>query len=605
MVFRVPILETIENANIGGIAGFAIRPIVTDQIPVKPTSEVTVKPSMAPSVAPSVQPTIVPTEQPTNPPTQSPTIPPTQPTTSLPTTSPTIQPPTSPTTQPTNPPILPTTSLPTTQPTNPPTIQPTNPPTHTPTIPPTPTLTLTSCSQLDSLPSQLPSVTQLILSSEFDCDGTVDLKRFENCESIVIGSNAMENATSLDLSGMESLKSIEIGDDSYPSLTEIIVGLTEFSQLTNVTIGSNSLNSLTSLPFFPSLRSVTIGANSLTSVKQLVISEPSQLDDVTIGEGSLSGVEDLVLGNAGRRRRLADSGMTRYSGMSAFGLHSDGSGYIFSMNNRSVLRNVKKIEVKENSYNNVHRFEVIGLIKLERIVVEANSICGEGETSAFMVEECPSLQTVTIGDGSLREYGIVVMRENANLTRVELGAWSFNKAWSVELRDLGSLEELVMGDNALLGDNSTSRMTRSEYPYYLNSTLMMRNLPSLRSLTGVSNNLVYFGSVRVENIASLEESGLVLSMEAFSFTYEVEAMSKEGMGVIGRCGCVGEVDSRTDVCETDDGGADDGTDNGSANGNANNECANDFPNNNANANPNNASSYNGSNETANCSTTHI
>ena len=41
--------------------------------------------------------------------------------------------------------------------------------------------------------------------------------------------------------------------------------------------------------------------------------------------------------------------------------------------------------------------------------------------------------------------------------------------------DLGSLEELVMGDNALLGDNSTSRMTRSEYPYYFNSTLMMRS----------------------------------------------------------------------------------------------------------------------------------
>ena len=76
------------------------------------------------------------------------------------------------------------------------------------------------------------------------------------------------------------------------------------------------------------------------------------------------------------------------------------------------------------------------------------------------------------------------------------------------------------------------------------------------------------------DIASLEESGLVLSKEAFSFTYEVEAMSKEGMGVIGRCGCIGEVDSRTEwvwgrevmssVCETDDGNA-----NGNANGGAN------------------------------------
>ena len=133
------------------------------------------------------------------------------------------------------------------------------------------------------------------------------------------------------------------------------------------------------------------------------------------------------------------------------------------------------------------------------------------------------------------------------------------------------------------------------------------------------------------DIASLEESGLVLSMEAFSFTYEVEAMSKEGMGVIGRCGCIGEVDSRTEwvwgrvvmgsVCETDDGGADDGTDNGSTNECANddsnnasshndsNRTANDSTDNTSNdashANPNNASSYSGSNETANCSTTHI
>ena len=124
------------------------------------------------------------------------------------------------------------------------------------------------------------------------------------------------------------------------------------------------------------------------------------------------------------------------------------------------------------------------------------------------------------------------------------------------------------------------------------------------------------------DIASLEESGLVLSKEAFSFTFEVEAMSKEGMGVIGRCGCVGEVDSRTEwvwgtgvmgsVCETDDGSAD-GTDDGSANNCANNHytnsSANDSTDNTSNgashANPNNASYHNDSNETANCSTSHI
>ena len=115
-------------------------------------------------------------------------------------------------------------------------------------------------------------------------------------------------------------------------------------------------------------------------------------------------------------------------------------------------------------------------------------------------------------------------------------------------------------------------------------------------------------------IASLEESGLVLSKEAFSFTYEVEAMSKEGMGVIGRCGCIGEVDSRTEwvwgrgvmgsVCETDDGGADNGTYDGSTNECANGNGNNNSTNNAAHANSYNDSSHNGSNGTAKCSTSH-
>ena len=116
------------------------------------------------------------------------------------------------------------------------------------------------------------------------------------------------------------------------------------------------------------------------------------------------------------------------------------------------------------------------------------------------------------------------------------------------------------------------------------------------------------------DIASLEESGLVLSMEAFSFTYEVEAKGKEGMGVIGRCGCVREVDSRTEwvwgsgvmgsVCETDDGGADNGNANGSADECANGNGNNNSTNNAAHANSYNDSSHNGSNGTAKCSTSH-
>ena len=259
------------------------------------------------------------------------------------------------------------------------------------------------------------------------------MKRFVNCESIEVESNAMTQATRVDMSGLESLERIEIGDSSCNSLTEVVVGSTVFSSLSSVTIGSNSLNSITSLPSFNSIQSLAIGSNSLTSLKQLELDESMRLESASIGEGSLGGVESLVLGNSSQSRRLGDSGMSLYSGLSAFGLYSYGSGYSFSLNSQSVLRNVKQIEVKENSFSSINRFEVNGLSGLESIVVRSNSIRGVGENSAFIVEECSSLQTLVVGDGSFSEYGMITIKQNVRMTRVELGSWSFNKAWSVEL----------------------------------------------------------------------------------------------------------------------------------------------------------------------------
>ena len=74
--------------------------------------------------------------------------------------------------------------------------------------------------------------------------------------------------------------------------------------------------------------------------------------------------------------------------------------------------------------------------------------------------------------------------------------------------DLGSLEELVMGDNSLLGDNSTSRMTRSEYPYYFNSTLMMRSESGWREVMVRSGIAAFVDrSVEQSGVLRFSESG--------------------------------------------------------------------------------------------------
>ena len=75
MVFRLPILDTVENANVGGIAGLAIRPIVSELLPTPEPPTDTPSEELPPTDTPSEEPaetTEIPTST-TVPPTQKPT----------------------------------------------------------------------------------------------------------------------------------------------------------------------------------------------------------------------------------------------------------------------------------------------------------------------------------------------------------------------------------------------------------------------------------------------------------------------------------------------------------------------------------------------------
>ena len=444
MVFRLPILDTVENANVGGIAGLAIRPIVSELLPTP------------------------------------------EPPTSEPITS----------------------------------------------------LLLTSCSQLDSLPSQLPSVTQLILSSEFDCDGTVDLKRFENCESIEVESNAMKRATRVDLSGMESLERMDIGSASCSSLTDVIVGSTVFSFFTNVTIGANSLNSLTSLPSsltssiihldvgsnslrglgtfsLTSLHSLSVGSNSLTSVRELELDESSELESSSIDDGSFSGVETLILGNStSQLRRLRDH-RSRGHGWKPFGLEPHESGYSFHLDKKSLLRNVKKIDVRDNGFHDIHHFRLVGLVRLEVVVIGRNSIHGREGQGAFVIESCTSIHKVSIGEGSFTHYHSLSLKHCGHLREFRRDKKSFPSLRSIEMRSIGlvsfeighseftHLESLVM--DGLSGLKRLRIGKGNGVKDIENGRFEITNCGMMSSLVIEEGSFKFFGEVRIEKNVGLRE----------------------------------------------------------------------------------------------------
>ena len=271
MVFRVPILETIENANIGGIAGFAIRPIVTDLIPVKPTSEVTVKPSVAPSVQPTIVPTDTPTLEPTITPTEQPTI---APTTSLPTIPPTI----------------PSTQSPTNPPSESPTVQPTtNPTTQTPTTQTPTTIAPTTQTPTTIVPTTRPPVEIAVVPSELAPNP-------ETVEEIRITSGLCSSyqGTEFILRGLTALKSIVIGDGCFGKVR--VFELDGLCELESVVIGRESFKISGSersdgsyrIVNCPKLKSIQIGQYSFYDYHSFELNNLPSLQSIEIGEDSFN-----------------------------------------------------------------------------------------------------------------------------------------------------------------------------------------------------------------------------------------------------------------------------------------------------------------------------
>ena len=258
MVFRLPILDTVENANVGGIAGLAIRPIVTEMVSTpEPTPDT---PSEEP---PTTEPT---TEAPTpDTPSEEPPTP--EPTTEAPTPdTPSEEPPTpEPTTEP------PTTQPPTTQPTPTPTPTPTTivPTNETPT-----TIFPTTCPpvEIEVVPSELapnPATIEIVNITSGLCSsyqGTEFILRgLPALKSIVIGDSCFGKVRLFELDGLCELESVVIGQKSFRiSLLEKSDGsyrIVNCPKLKSIQMGDKSFKDYHSFEVnnLPSLQSIDMG----------------------------------------------------------------------------------------------------------------------------------------------------------------------------------------------------------------------------------------------------------------------------------------------------------------------------------------------------------
>ncbi len=116
----------------------------------------------------------------------------------------------------------------------------------------------------------------------------------------------------------------------------------------------------------------------------------------------------------------------------------------FTVLNLTRFVNLKELIVGNDSLANVNEVHLIGLSKLERVVIGMNSFTkfkngwGNDSTRHFYLKDCPQLRELKIGRYSFSDYSSIEIENVNRLEVIEMGdlnEWSYNYASaSLELK---------------------------------------------------------------------------------------------------------------------------------------------------------------------------
>ena len=380
-------------------------------------------------------------------------------------------------------------------------------------------LKIANCERLESI---------VVGDESFEEYGSIKLTNLVNLQSIVFGSHCFKHVPSLSLTGLNALQSIRFGSSSFGNVQSVVIGssslnsiesfpFSSFVKMTALSIGSSSLHELRSFPLtsFSNLHSIQIGSDSLPSVVELELRGLWNLERLEVVEGGLSGVERLVLNDA------------NLGVLSVFGLSSCESNTCLTIGNSSV-KNMKQLEIGENSYPNVDIVVISGVEGLEKLVIGSNSLNGTGiAESVLQVTNCSRLKSIEIGKRSLLNHRRLVLNGlhrlesfsydsgslvnvegmefvDVSLKRLVIGSYEFGKVRELTMNGMNELESVMIGSGSF-------RMSGNERD---DGLLKVQNCSKLESIILGNGSFEDYDSIELSSLPRLQS----LSLGDYSFS---------------------------------------------------------------------------------------
>lgn len=321
-------------------------------------------------------------------------------------------------------------------------------------------------------------------------------------ETIQMGDNSFKNVEELNLTALNELKSVVVGQSCFTEKTGrlFVKNCTKLESL-SVGDGSFAVYSVLEVEGTPVLERFEIGGEAFKNVEELKLIGLSALKRIRIGDGSFHQ-------NNGRFYVQNCPSLTELS-------LSDGSFHNYAV---CVIENVdalKTISIGDGAFPYANQLSLVKLDELETVTIGRKSFSlRDGQ---FTLRGCPRLTRVTIGDETFSKYSQITMIRVDALKTIEIGSKCFQNVKELTLVELDRLESVVIGDNSFW---------KNGYGNSPDGRFQLKNCPALKTLRMGSNAFKDYNEWIVDSVNALE--GIEISENGF---YSVQSFDlKSGRG---------------------------------------------------------------------------
>ena len=120
----------------------------------------------------------------------------------------------------------------------------------------------------------------------------------------------------------------------------------------------------------------------------------------------------------------------------------------------SRFSELEELKIGAKCFNYVSKLSIVGLSKLKSIVVEDNSFQNNSNDSELVIQNCPALATLSIGNNSFKDFRRLTVDSLPSLRLISIKSSCFVGA-TLSVKSFKSLKTIRLGDGSFERSNHT------------------------------------------------------------------------------------------------------------------------------------------------------